>query len=109
MKTKLFKHNILYEKGEDFFLLKGNACMKLTPNAAIEVCQEAMKQNLWILGIDAGHWLNPGFRPDSWMSWDHKQQLFNQEKLVENNQLAIENIKEDEAAGYTAFIVTISK
>lgn len=55
MKTKLFKHNILYEKGEDFFLLKGNACMKLTPNAAIE------------------------------------------------------NIKEDEAAGYTAFIVTISK
>lgn len=42
--------------------------MKLTPNAAIEVCQESIKQNLWILGVDAGHWFNPGFRHDGWMS-----------------------------------------
>lgn len=109
MKTKLFNYDILYEKGEDFFLLRGNCYMRLTPNAAIEVCQEAIKQNLWILGVDAGHWFNPGFRPDGWMSWDRKKELFNQGKLIENNQLAIENIKEDEAAGYTAFIVTISK
>ncbi|EHD14363.1 hypothetical protein CIN_02950 [Commensalibacter intestini A911] len=38
-----------------------------------------------------------------------KKALFYQGKLIDNNQLAIENIKEDEAAGYTAFIVTISK
>ncbi|WP_211475699.1 hypothetical protein [Commensalibacter intestini] len=52
--------------------------MILTPNAAIEVCQEAIKQNLWILGVgvDAGHWFNPGFRPDSWMSWDRKKHFF---------------------------------
>lgn len=80
MKTRLFKHDILYEKGEDFFRLRGNCCMILTPNAAIEVCQEAIKQNLWILGVgvgvDAGHWFNPGFRPDSWMSWDRKKHFF---------------------------------
>lgn len=35
--------------------------------------------------------------------------LFHQGKLIDNNQLAIESIKEDEAARYTAFIITISK
>ncbi|MCD4184604.1 hypothetical protein KX455_26985, partial [Escherichia coli] len=29
--------------------------MKLSPKAAIEVCNEAAKKGLWILGIDGGH------------------------------------------------------
>ncbi|EEI7278718.1 hypothetical protein P4387_005082, partial [Escherichia coli] len=45
--------------------------MKLSPKAAIEVCNEAAKKGLWILGIDGGHWLNPGFRIDSSASWTY--------------------------------------
>ena len=56
MEKKLFDYNVLYNNGEEFFKLKGNACMYLSPKAAIEVCQEATKRNLWISGIDGGHW-----------------------------------------------------
>ncbi len=107
MDKKLFDHSTLYVKGDDFFKLKGNASMKLSPKAAIEVCQEATKRKVYILGVDGGHWFSPGFRPDGSASWSGKTTLINQGKLLENNNLAIENIKEDEAAGYTAFIVTI--
>ncbi len=65
MTNKLFEHTVLYDSGDAFFELKGNASMKLSPKAAIEVCNEAAKKGLWILGIDGGHWLNPGFRIDS--------------------------------------------
>ena len=64
MTNKLFEHTVLYDSGDAFFELKGNASMKLSPKAAIEVCNEAAKKGLWILGIDGGHWLNPGFRID---------------------------------------------
>ncbi len=108
MEEKLFDHGVLYNNGEDFFKLKGNASMKLSPKAAIEVCQEAAKRNLWISGIDGGHWFNPGFRPDGDVSWTYNKPNNYKSKLTENNKLAIENIKDDEAAGYTAFLVTIS-
>ena len=31
MEEKLFDHGVLYNNGEDFFKLKGNASMKLSP------------------------------------------------------------------------------
>ncbi|MEK8099243.1 colicin transporter [Morganella morganii] len=96
-----------FDNGKAFFELGGNAIMKLSPKAAIEVCQEAAKRNLWILGVDGGHWLNPGFRPDGTTSWTYNNPDDYQSKLAENNKLAIENIRDDEAAGYTAFIVTL--
>lgn len=108
MEKKLFDHGVLYNKGDDFFKLDGNASMKLSPKAAIEVCQEATKRNLWILGIDGGHWLNPGFRPDGETSWTYNKPDDYQSKIYNNSKLAIENIKDDSAAGYNAFIVTLS-
>lgn len=108
MEKKLFDHGVLYDNGDAFFKLKGNASMKLSPKAAIEVCQEAIKRKVWIIGIDGGHWLNPGFRIDGSTSWTYNKPNDYQLKLSENNKLAIENIKEDAAEGYTAFLVTIS-
>lgn len=108
MDKKLFDHGVLYDNGDAFFELKGNASMKLSPKAAIGVCQEAAKRKLWISGIDGGHWMNPGFRIDSSASWTYNKPDDYQSKLSENNQLAIENIKSDEAEGYTAFLVTVS-
>ncbi|EHT4060975.1 TPA: colicin transporter [Escherichia coli] len=81
--------------------------MKLSPKAAIEVCNEASEKGLWILGIDGGHWLNPGFRIDSSTSWTYSLPEEYKSKIPENNRLAIENIKDDIVNGYTAFIITL--
>lgn len=107
MEDKLFDYKVLYDNENDFFKLDGNACMYLSPKAAIEVCQEATKRNLWILSIDGGHWLNPGFRPDGETSWTYNNPDDYKSKIYNNGQLAIENIKDDSASGYTAFIVTL--
>lgn len=109
MGNKLFDHGVLYDHGEDFFKLKGNASMKLSPKAAIEVCQEAEKRKIWVSGIDGGHWMNPGFRIDGSTSWTYNKPDDYQSKLLENCKLAIENIKSDEAEGYTAFLVTVTE
>ncbi|WP_405471101.1 colicin transporter (plasmid) [Morganella morganii] len=109
MSTREFTYNDIFDSGSVFFEKKGSSVMVLTPKAAIEVCQEAAKRNLWILGIDGGHWLNPGFRPDGSTSWTYNKPNDYKPKLTENNKLAIDNIKEDAANGYTAFLVTISK
>lgn len=37
---------VFFDNGKAFFELGGNAIMKLSPRAAIEVCQEATKRNL---------------------------------------------------------------
>lgn len=34
MTNKLFEHTVLYDSGDAFFELKGNASMKLSPKAA---------------------------------------------------------------------------
>ena len=52
--------------------------------------------------------MNPGFRIDSSASWTYNKPDDYQSKLSENSKLAIENIKSDEAEGYTAFLVTVS-
>ncbi|MCW2484844.1 colicin transporter [Candidatus Symbiopectobacterium sp. NZEC127] len=81
--------------------------MKLSPTAAIEVCEEATKRNLSIGMIEGGHWLNPGFRPDMHTRWDGFDRLTDKNEIQKNNNNAIENIKEDAAKGYDAFIITI--
>lgn len=108
MNTRGFTYNDIFDSKEAFFEKKGSSVMVLTPKAAIEVCQEAIRLNLWILGVDGGYWRNPGFQIDGTTSWSCKTKLREQNKLSENNQLAIDNIKDDAASGYTAFLVTIS-
>ncbi|MGX4747403.1 colicin transporter [Morganella morganii] len=108
MSTNGFTYNDIFDNSNVFFEKNGSSVMVLTSNAAIEVCQEATARNLWILGVDGGHWQNPGFKIDGNTSWSRKTKLFNENKLSENNQLAIENIVSDTADGYTAFLVTIS-
>lgn len=108
MNTREFTYNDIFDNSNAFFEKKGSSIMVLTAKAAIEVCQEATKRNLWVLGFDGGHWLSPGFRPDGWASWSAKTDLINNNKLAENNQLAIESIQEESVDGYTAFLVTVT-
>ncbi|WP_242506202.1 colicin transporter [Pectobacterium zantedeschiae] len=96
-----------FSEGKFFFELSGNAVMKLSPKAAIEVCQEAAKRNLPIGMIESGHWLNPGFRPDVNTRWDGLDKLTDEGEIKKNNDRAIENINDDVSQGYNAFIITI--
>lgn len=106
MSANPFTYNDIFDNGTFFFEKNGSSTMVLTAKAAIEVCQEAEGRHLWILGVDGGHWMNPGFRPDGNTSWSCKNWLVKEGNISENNRLAIENIKSDEAEGYTAFLVT---
>ncbi|MEC5321381.1 hypothetical protein VSX61_20980 [Brenneria populi subsp. brevivirga] len=45
--------------------------MALAPSAAIKVCEDALKRKLWVLGIDGGYWMSPGFRPDMNTTWSY--------------------------------------
>ncbi|AIA70832.1 colicin immunity protein [Pectobacterium atrosepticum SCRI1043] len=81
--------------------------MKLSPKAAIEVCQEATKRNLPIGMIEGGHWLNPGFQPDGNTRWDGFDKLTDKSEIKKSNDNAIENINDDSSKGYNAFIITI--
>lgn len=106
MNQKLFDHAILYDDGSEFFRLKGNACMALTPKAAIEVCEEATARGVYIGTIEGGHWRNPGFQPDMNTRWDSLK-YYKDIDIKLNNDIAIENINGDVAEGYTAFLITI--
>lgn len=107
MSQRQFSHKILYEDAADFFLLDGDARMKLSPKAAAEVCEEATRRGIFIGAIEGGHWLNPGFKPDMNTNWDSLKYYQADANLKTNNDRAIENINDDAREGYTAFIITL--
>ena len=106
---RLFEYGKQYDNGADFFKLGGDSCMALTPNAAIEVCQEASKQKRYVWIVEGGHWLNPGYQPDGSTRWDARSELEKTGDFAKNNQIAVQNIKEDVSMGYNAFMITLSK
>lgn len=106
---KLFDYGKQYNNGSDFFELEGDSCMALTAKAAIEVCEEASERKRFVWIVEGGHWLNPGYRPDSSTRWDARTELEKSGEFQKNNDIAIENIKEDAAMGYSAFMITLSK
>lgn len=104
-----FDKKKIYDSGADFFSLGGDSIMALTPKAAKEVCREATKRNKFIWIIEGGHWMKPGFRPDSSTRWDSRPELEKSGKFKENNDAAEKNISEDVSLGYDAFMITLSR
>ncbi|MCV9880644.1 colicin transporter [Brenneria izbisi] len=82
-----FNKKIIYDNGNDFFKFKGDSVMVLTPKAAKEVCAEATKRNKFVWIVEGGHWLSPGYRPDSATRWDARPELEKANKIKENNEL----------------------
>jgi len=56
--------------------------------------------------VEGGHWRNPGFQPDAHTRWE-SMKYYKDTELKKSNDLAIENINDDVADGYTAFLVTL--
>ncbi|MRT56604.1 colicin transporter [Enterobacteriaceae bacterium RIT693] len=80
--------------------------MKLSPKAAIEVCEEATRRGVFVGIVEAGHWYNPGFQPDMSTRWDSLK-FYKDIDIKLNNDIAIENINGDVTDGYTAFLITV--
>ncbi|MEK9497776.1 colicin immunity protein [Photorhabdus sp. P32] len=102
----------VYTNPDEFFALGGSVGMKLTPQAAIGVCEIATNKNLVISRIEGFIWhRNTGkFEARLDAIWDGLVNPGNDlEKVEKNNKEAIENIKEDEKNGHNVFIITIAK
>lgn len=109
MSNKLFEPGTLYDNAESFFNLNGDSSMKLSPQAAKEVCKEATKRGYFIGIIEGGYWRNPGFQPDMSTRWESIKYHNEHTNHEENNELAIANINEDIDSGHTAFLITLMK
>ena len=103
--NKMVNRQKIYEESEDFFALNGNYIMKLSAEAAIEVCKKATEKNLYILKIEGGIWHNPGFEARIDCIWDSLNDL-SKTSVQENNQEAMNFIIEEKGI-HDAFIMTM--
>ncbi|WP_079212769.1 hypothetical protein [Brucella pituitosa] len=99
---------IIYNKAGDFFALSGHALMKLTRSAAIAVCEQAARQQLFVAGVEGGIWHNPGFEARLDSTWDYQGNDGQDDCIVQNNALAADFIKRQPAL-YDVFIITMGK
>ncbi len=99
---------IIYNKAGDFFALSGHAVMKLTRSAAIAVCEQAARYQLFVAGVEGGIWHNPGFEARLDSIWDYKGDDGLNDFFARNNALAADFIKKEPAL-YDVFIITMGK
>lgn len=103
----MLNNSNVYDDYSDFFHLNGNAVMKLTPSAAIELCSFCTKNNLIVGYIEGGIWKNKLFQARIDCIWGSSlSDNFTQISIEDNNRLAIEFIKE-ESDIHNAFVLTI--
>jgi hypothetical protein len=94
-----------YESANDFYVLDGSACMRLTPPAAIDVCLQAAQHELIVFRIEGGFWLNPGFESRLDCIWESADPPMDVPRAEANGRNAAEFIREmsDE---HDVFIIT---
>lgn len=95
----------LFENAEDFFLHEGNYVMKLTPQAAIDVCNQLLQRGEMVVKIEGGIWHNPGFESRVDCIWDGIDPPISAAEAAPNNDRAAEFIAE-EGNAHSAFILT---
>ncbi|MFC0576319.1 colicin immunity protein [Paraburkholderia solisilvae] len=94
-----------YTDLEDFFSLHGSVVMKLTPEAAIAVCEQAAQRGLVVARIEGGIWHNPKFEARIDCIWDGADPPIASQAAHENNLSAIEFIR-SVLPEHSAFIIT---
>ena len=95
----------LYDSPDDFFSLMGSVSMRLSPKAAVAVCERAAPQGLIVARIEGGIWLDPGFESRLDCIWDGADPPLSQSEAHANNLKAAEFIQE-QAVVHSAFILT---
>lgn len=108
MKQVRYQKSKLYTSMHDFFRLGGDVNMRLTREAAIDICRHAKDYDILIWRIEGGIWHNLGFQPWIDALWDSQYDPPVLEKnAILNNLLAMENIIEEDVQ-YNAFILTVT-
>ena len=95
----------LYLRAHDFYELEGSVAMKLSPQAALEVCRSAAGNGLVIARVEGGIWHNPGFEARLDCIWDGVDPPLNQVAAVANNDAAAEFV-EKQSQAHDVFILT---
>lgn len=94
-----------YSNPEDFFLLRGNVSMFLSPEAAIAVCARAAGRGFIVVRVEGGLWHNPKFEARLDCIWDGDDPPIDEGKAHENNLRAADFI-EHQMAFHSAFVLT---
>lgn len=95
----------LYSSHADFFALGGSVVMRLSPDAARDVCLQAAEHGLVVARIEGGFWLNPGFESRLDCIWDGADPPLSRADAHLNNLEAAAFIDE-KAHNHSAFILT---
>lgn len=95
----------LYSSAMDFFTLKGSVVMKLTPDAARDVCEHAVESGFVIARVEGGIWHFPGFEARLDCIWDGVSPPVDFYGARRNNIAAADFIREERAV-HDAFIIT---
>jgi len=101
--TIMFDGNIRYSKCSDFFDLQGNNVMKLTTEAAKDVCRYSYEKSYIVSRIEGGIWHNPEFEMRLDCIWDRVEELNTSPELT--SKKAIDFI--EESSEHDVFIVSL--
>lgn len=94
-----------YDFSNDFFALEGSVVMKLSADAAIEVCKRASQHGLVIARVEGGLWHFPGFEARLDCIWDGVELPVDTRAAEKNNLAAAEFIRSERQI-HDVFIVT---
>jgi hypothetical protein len=101
----LMDHKRLYDSASHYFDLDGDAVMKLTPKAAVDVCLAAAERGLVIVRIEGGFWHSPGFEARLDCIWDGADPPLDLSRAMINNARAAEFVQSEQQK-HDAFIIT---
>ncbi|MEN7529545.1 colicin immunity protein [Cupriavidus sp. DL-D2] len=95
----------LYHSSDEFFELGGSVVMKLSTNAAVAVCESAVKHGLLIARIEGGIWHAPGFEARLDCIWDGFNPPVDLQLAEQNNREAAAFIRK-ESGMHDVFVLT---
>jgi len=98
----------VYKSADQFFANGASCVMKLSPDAAIEVCEEACHHDLLIGKIEGGISHSQGVEARLDCTWDGKMPPLDSASLRINNQEAADFINL-EREPHDAFVITALK
>jgi|SRR6266566_1423505 len=97
----------LYDDAKAFFELDGNAVMKLSRRAAIDVCRGAAGKGVVIVKVEGGIASDDKFEARLDAIWDGADPPIDQSEADKNNSRAAAFVRSADST-YNAFILTAS-
>lgn len=94
-----------YESSNEFFALGGSVIMKLSRDAAVDVCELAAQCGLVVARIEGGIWHFPGFEARLDCIWDGVDPPV-ELKVAEENNMEAANFIRSESEIHDVFIIT---